>query len=186
MKKQVILTSEAFEQLLNWLDSEREKAGLKYEEIRLRLIRIFAWRGAYCAEELADDTINRVLSKVDTVAPSYSGDPALYFYGVAQNVFLEYTKRKPEPLPPPVLELPEQDDADYNCLDECLEQLDLETRWLVLEYYQEDKQAKIAHRKVLAEQLGINPHTLRMRAHRIKGILKKCIIKCREQVPSGA
>jgi DNA-directed RNA polymerase specialized sigma24 family protein len=185
MKKQTNLTPEAFEQLLDWLDSEREKAGLKYEDIRLRLIRIFSWRGVNCAEELADDTINRVLSKIATVTPSYSGDPALYFYGVAQNIFLEYTKRKLELPLPPALQPAEQDDVDYSCLDGCLEQLDPETRWLVIEYYREDKQAKIAHRKWLAEQLGINTHTLRMRAHRIKAILKKCIIKCREQLASG-
>jgi DNA-directed RNA polymerase specialized sigma24 family protein len=184
MKKQIILTSESFEQLLNWLDGEREKAGLKYEDIRFRLIRIFAWRGAHCAEELADETINRVISKVHTVAPSYSGDPALYFYGVAQNVFLEYTRKKTEPPPAPAIAAAGPGDTEYDCLDHCLTQLDPETRWLIIEYYQEDKQAKIDHRKVLAGRLGITTHTLRMRAHRIKTSLKKCIIKCCKRATS--
>ena len=184
MKKRETLTEETFNLMLNWLDADREKAGLKYEEIRLRLIKIFAWRGADCPEELADESINRVLGRIHDLAPSYSGDPALYFYGVAQNVFHEYNKRKPEPLQPPVLELAEQDDTDYDCLDKCLDQLDPETRWLIVEYYQEEKLAKIDHRKALAEQLGVNAHTLRMRAHRIKAILKKCIIKCRQRVKS--
>jgi RNA polymerase sigma factor (sigma-70 family) len=186
MRKQASLTPEAFEQLLTWLDSDREKAGLKYEDIRFRLIRIFAWRGAHCAEELADDVINRVLSRVATLVPSYSGDPALYFYGVAQNVFLEYTKRKLEGPLPPAPRRDESDEADADCLDECLEQLDPESRWLILQYYQEDKQAKIAHRKALAGQLGINAHTLRMRAHRIKAMIKECLMKCREQATGSA
>lgn len=190
MKKQTILTPESFEQLLNWLDGEREKAGLKYEDIRQRLIRIFAWRGANCAEELADETINRVIAKVHILAPSYSGDPALYFYGVAQNVFLEHIRKKSD-LPLPLAIAPDwqdadrQEDAEYDCLDQCLEQLDPETRWLITEYYQEDKQAKIDHRKVLAERLGISSHTLRMRTHRIKASLKKCIIRCCVRVASG-
>lgn len=174
--------------MLRWLDGDREQAGLKYEEIRLRLIRIFAWRGVNCAEELADETINRVLSKVHNVAPSYSGDPALYFYGVAQNVFLEYSKRKPELPSTPMIELAgelaEQDDTSYDCLDECLEQLDPETRWLIVEYYQEEGQAKIDYRKVLAARLGVSSHTLRMRTHRIKATLKECITRCRQKAAS--
>ena len=185
MKKHAILTKESFDQMLRWLDADRERAGFKYEEIRLRLIRIFAWRGVNYAEELADETINRVLSKVHDLAPSYSGDPALYFYGVAQNVFLEYSKRKTDPPPAAVIELAEEDDTDFDCLDKCLEQLDPETRWLIIEYYQKERLAKIDHRKVLAEHFGISSHTLRMRAHRIKATLKKCIIKCRQKTWDG-
>ncbi|MFL6230009.1 MAG: hypothetical protein ACJ741_14655, partial [Pyrinomonadaceae bacterium] len=64
MSKQWTLTRDAFEGLLTWLDSDREQAGKKYEDIRSSLIKIFTWRGVAEAEELADETINRVARKV--------------------------------------------------------------------------------------------------------------------------
>ena len=41
MKKNWVLTEDAFEALLEWLHPNREEAGQKYEDIRLRLIKIF-------------------------------------------------------------------------------------------------------------------------------------------------
>ena len=82
---------------------DRDQAGQKYEDIRRRLIRIFIHRGCITAEDLADETINRVARKVREVRDNYNpgDDPALYFYGVARNVYREYLKRRPEPSPPP-------------------------------------------------------------------------------------
>ena len=59
MKKGWVLTQELFDTLLDWLDPDRERAGHRYETIRLRLIKIFTSRGCPEAEELADETINR-------------------------------------------------------------------------------------------------------------------------------
>src|SRR5262245_20706480 len=39
------INQEQFEQLLNWLDPYCDKAGLKYESIRKRLIKIFVCNG---------------------------------------------------------------------------------------------------------------------------------------------
>ena len=90
MKKEWVLTQDAFDTLLSWLDSDRDRAGTKYETIRLRLIKSFTCRGCWEAEELADETINRVVSRVPELAGEYRGDPALYFYGVSQRIQLEY------------------------------------------------------------------------------------------------
>jgi hypothetical protein len=86
MNKDWILTQESFDALLAWLGSEPEEAGRKYEAIRLRLIRIFACRGCYEPEDLADETINRVSKKLKEIESTFSGDPARYFYGVANKV----------------------------------------------------------------------------------------------------
>ena len=64
MRKDWFLSQEAFDALLKWLDSDREQAAMKYEEIRKRLIKIFTGRDCVEAEDLADETINRV-SKLD-------------------------------------------------------------------------------------------------------------------------
>ena len=60
MKKNWVLSQKAFDDLLDWLASNREQAGHKYEAIRRRLITIFTGRGCCDAEDLADETMNRV------------------------------------------------------------------------------------------------------------------------------
>src|SRR6266550_5419038 len=100
MNKDWVLTRESFDSLLAWLDSERDEAGRKYEEIRLRLIKIFVCRGCHEPEDLADETINRVSKKLREIESTYLGNPALYFYGVANKVHLEYLRRRPAPIPP--------------------------------------------------------------------------------------
>ena len=83
VRKEWDLTQENFDQLLAWLDPNREQAGRRYEDIRRKLVKIFVSRGCIIAEELADETINRVAMKVHEIVDTYTGDPALYFYGVA-------------------------------------------------------------------------------------------------------
>ena len=93
MKKDWILTGESFDLLLAWLDSDRELAGEKYEQIRRGLIKIFVCRGCREAEDLADETIKRVSSKINEIAPNFIGkfeEKVRYFYGVGKKVQLEY------------------------------------------------------------------------------------------------
>jgi hypothetical protein len=85
---------ESFDRLLAWLDGNNELAKKKYENLRYSLIKMFTSRGCIDAEELADETINRVARQVKTVGGNYVGDPAYYFYGVAKKVYLEYLKGK--------------------------------------------------------------------------------------------
>jgi RNA polymerase sigma factor (sigma-70 family) len=194
MKRDYPITQEAFDGLLDWLDTNREQAAQKYEKIRTRLIKIFTCRGCGEADDLADETINRVTSKVDSIAGSYSGDPALYFYGVAQKVHLEYLRRRPvfqgslevsrELKSKKVMGHDDDIEREYWCLERCMEQLPYDNRRLVLEYYQEEKQAKIEHRRELAEQLGIAVNALRIRAHRIRLQLQQCVQTCLDQSPA--
>ena len=195
MKKEWDLTQEAFDTLLDWLDADRERAGSKYEAIRFRLIKIFTCRGCLEPEELADETINRVSAKVTEVASSYSGDPALFFYGVAQKIHLEYLRKiqkkqtelsvESYQLKVPTITLQDDIEPEYECLEQCLEHLPNDNRKLVVQYYQQEKHAKIEHRKVLATELGIAVNALRIRAHRIRLALQQCMHKCLEQQPAN-
>jgi len=185
MNKEWVLTQEAFDKLLLWLDPNREQAGKKYEEIRRRLIKLFTCRGCREAEELADETINRVTKKVREVADTYSGDPALYFYGVAHNVHLEYLRRKQLSPPPAPAGQPDETEQEYDCLEQCMQRLTPDNRELVLQYYREEKKAKIDHRKLLAQRLGIAVNALRIRAHRIRASLQECVQNCLAQNVTG-
>jgi DNA-directed RNA polymerase specialized sigma24 family protein len=178
MKKDWVLTKELFDALLDWLDSDRESAACKYELIRSRLIKIFVCRGCGEPEDLADETIDRVARKLNEIAGSFTGDPARYFYGVANKVHLEYLRKKPAPPPPPPLHDPDEVEREYNCLERCMQKLTADNRELVLQYYQEERQAKIDHRKRLADQLGIALNALRIRACRIRASLLECVQKC--------
>ncbi|HEX8187660.1 MAG TPA: hypothetical protein VF586_04875 [Pyrinomonadaceae bacterium] len=173
-----------FNELLDWLHPDREQAGRKYEDIRRRLIRIFLHRGCASAEDMADETIIRVVRKVREVRANFnpSDDPALYFYGVGRNVYREYLKRRPEPAPPPPTAAGAADDEDetpeYECLEKCLGRLSPSNRELILEYYGDEEGAKIERRKKLAERFGTALNALRIRAHRIRLELKRCVLEC--------
>ena len=186
------VSREAFDQMLAWLDSDRERAGRKYEEIRCGLIKIFVCQGCIDPEGLADETIDRVIHKVPEIAPNYSGNPALYFSGVARYILLEYKNRMAQmrPLPHAPPKLIEEDDEDiereYECLDHCIERLTPANRELILEYYREEKQAMIENRKKLAERMGVTPNALRVRADRIRNNLQKCVANCLKQKGTNA
>jgi DNA-directed RNA polymerase specialized sigma24 family protein len=177
MNKNWVLTKELFEELLNWLDPDREVAGQKYENIRRGLVKIFTSNGCHQVEDLADETINRVTNKLNQIKADYEGDPARYFYGVAKNIVHEDRRRRPDPavLPP---WKDEEIDPEYECLERCLEELNAENRELVLQYYQEEKKAKIDHRRKLADKLGIALNALRIRAYRIRNSLELCVRTC--------
>ncbi len=171
-----------FNELLNWLHPDREQAGRKYEDIRRRLIRIFIHRGCALAEDMADETIIRVVRKVREVRANFnpSDDPALYFYGVGRNVYREYLKRRPDPAPPPPDNETDDDEEtpEYKCLEKCLGHLSARNRELILEYYGDLEGAKIERRKKLAEHFGMALNALRIRAHRIRLELKRCVLEC--------
>lgn len=174
------LTQDAFDNLLAWLDPDRERAGIKYENIRNKLIKIFAWHGCHSPEELADETIDRVSKKVKEIAEFYIGDPTLYFCGVARNVFLESVRKKKvtPAIPPPAEDLTGDAEKRFECLDKCMQQLPAQHREMALQYYQAEKRVKIEQRKVLAEKLGITTNALNIRMHRIRENLKKCVDTC--------
>src|ERR1051326_6190450 len=93
------LKEAALNGLLSWLDRDREQAGQKYEIIRAGRVKMLSFRAGSAAEELADETVDRVAKKVPEMRDSFKGDPARFFYGVAKNVFLEYQRKalKEEP-----------------------------------------------------------------------------------------
>jgi DNA-directed RNA polymerase specialized sigma24 family protein len=178
-KKLQVLRQEDFDRLLFWLDPDPERAGAIYEKIRWRLIAILASRGCPLAEELADETIDRVARRVADIQVNYVGDQAIYFLGVMNNVHHEYLKQ-------PVLRLAAiVDDSDQRerthlCLDSCLERLAPHSRQIIERYYAENRRAKIDLRKHIAREFGITLNTLRLRALRIRTKLQACIKQCLE------
>ena len=181
MNKDWVLTQESFDALLAWLDPNREQAARKYEDIRLRLIKIFTCRGCSEPEDLTDETINRVTKRLKDIEAEFEGERVKYFCGVANKVHLEYLRRRPIPPPPNPRPVSDETERLHFCLEKCIESLVPESRLIVVQYYQEEKQAKIDHRKHLAQQLGIALNALRIRACRIRASLQECVQNCLEQ-----
>ena len=170
------ITQDAFEKLLRWLDADRDTAGEKLTKIQARLVSIFSSRGCIDPEFLTDRTTNIVMGKTDWLLANYVGNPALYFYGVAKNVYREYLKqlRPVPPPPPPDVEPPDLDDV-CGFLDECLKKLSPRDRDTAVRYHEGEKGEKIENRKKLAAELKISPNALRIRVCHLHGRLRDCI-----------
>ena len=182
MSKREPPSREAFEKLLAWLDSDRDKAVEKYERIYSRLVRILAARGCFEAEELADQTVNVVASKIDDLRKNYVGDPALYFYGVAKKIYQEWLKRQTPPAPPLPIDNTEIE-LRCGCLEKCLRKvLTAEEARMVVRYHEGDGQERIANRKQMAAELGITLNALRIRICHFQARLRPCIEECLKEL----
>ena len=173
------MDQESFDRLLRWLGPDREPAEKKYLDIRLRLIRILVRWGCYEAEDLADETFDRVAKKPSEFQETFVGNPAVYFYAVAKKVFLEWLRRpRPNPSPVPAPDPPDLLELYDNCLTTCLDRLTPADRRLILDYFKEEGRTKIEAHNSMAEKLRISVKALRTRAHRIKRTVKECVLKC--------
>lgn len=192
-KKEWALTREAFERMLSWLDPDSERAGLRYEEIRAKLIGRFTRLGRVEPEDLANKTFDRVAQLLPKVIDMYKGLPEPYFYSVAYFIYKEDLD-KPVTLPLPETDLlqpdppksPEpMDDKELldSCLSKCVQRLSAQSRQIILGYYRGKGQEKIRLRKELAELLGIKVENLRLKAQRIRESLRGCIVDCVKSNP---
>ena len=184
MKRTWSLTQESFDELLTWLDSNREEAAAKYESIRHRLIRYFVWNG--CGdqdEELTDKTFDRVAKKLEVgeVPEPFTGDKALYFLAFASNIRREHHNRVKRLPPDPVIIVTERVEDEDVCLEKCKRILPDEDRSLADKYYHCEKTTKIEHHKMLAKSCGLTMAGLRTRMHRIRERLRPCIEECLDQ-----
>jgi DNA-directed RNA polymerase specialized sigma24 family protein len=184
-KKEWVLTKEAFDCFLARLDRDRDRAGEKYESVRLKLLKYFEWRGSDSSDAEADETINRVARRIEEGENVYNLNG--YIYGVAKMVYAEgmkIRKRKKELDDASDLEaIPiEEEDPEVverrTCLERCLGHLTAEDREAITEYYQFEKGKKIEHRKELAIRFGISPNALRIKAHRKRVNLEECVREC--------
>ena len=174
-------TQESFDALLTWLDpDDRDAAGRAYETIRLGLINVLISKGFSNAEDLADETIERVTERVLDIRDMYEGPRVKYFYGVLRNVLKEQRLVKEiatDDFPVHLLQ-PEKTSKTYDCLIECLKFLPHKQVELILDYYSYQGRYKVENHNEMASELGISENALRMRAFYIRSKLEKCVNEC--------
>ncbi len=176
-KKEV--TPAKFARFLEWLNPDLDAAGEEYERLRFRLCTFFSQRQCRFADELADETINRVIVKS---SEEQIENKIAYCYGVARNVYRESLRKERSHLDIDEVTIaakaPEEQSFSSECLDECLEKLPPDNRTLLLEYFSEAKLAKIELHRRISESLEMTQTALRMRVMRTKQKLKICVQEC--------
>lgn len=175
------LTPQSFNQLLAQLSPDRDEAAKRYEDLRRRLIKFFAWRRVPDCEEQADEVLNRISRKV-AEKTAVQGTMESFALGIAQFVYRESLK-KPRAVnlnpawvaaPAPNLQI----ETESACLERCLDALGPQSRRWVEVFYQERGRAGTRLRESLAAELGIDINALRVRLHRIRAKLEACLQQC--------
>lgn len=184
------LRSMQFESLLNALDSDRESAGEKYENLRRKLIKFFEWNACFPAEDLVDEAFDRIANRL---GQGVIYDVGAFAWGVAKNIRQEARRRTKKVLS--ISELPDLETQRLNIRDTeeqiheemqnerrskylrmCLQRLEESERELFLAYYNEGKEYA-QYRQRLAEDLGLTISALRVRVNRLREKLEKCVNK---------
>jgi DNA-directed RNA polymerase specialized sigma24 family protein len=194
-KKDWLLTESAFRQFLNWLDEGLDSDGEKYLEMRRRLVAYFDRKNCFSADELADETLNRVARRLEEEG-SIETSPAHYCYIVAKFIFLEYLRRtgrfqvsidelsslsdtyiSPDAISERKREAASEEKG-LSCLEHCLKDLEPNHREMIVQYYHGDQRVKIENRRALAEASGITMNALGIRVCRIRDKLESCVSRC--------
>lgn len=180
------VAKENFDKLLDWLSHDRDEAGVRFEQIRGGLIRFFRLKGCHDPELLADESMNRVIKRIDTLDLMTGASPSSIFYGFANKVFFEYLRSEKQR----TVQLSDSferiflgtgqasSDPALDCLRQCMNGLNVLDGRLIVEYYSEEKQAKFEVRRQIARQKEMAMGALHTKIHRIKGILRPCVEKC--------
>ena len=189
-KKDWTLTPGALNRLLTWLDEGGTSEGLKYLEMRRRLVSYFDRKNCATPEELADETLNRVARRLEEEGGIQSETPARYCYIVARFVFMEHL-RETHRGDVALNEISRQNNPDYStaeevdtkervldCLEQCTAKLEPTKRKIITGYYVGKERVKIENRRALAESLGITMNALSIRACRIREKLESCVREC--------
>jgi DNA-directed RNA polymerase specialized sigma24 family protein len=187
--RSVDLREQTFRRLLAWLDQGVNTNGQSYLAIRERLLNYFDRKNCLNADELADETLNRVARRLDEEDGNIETEiPAKYCYIVARFVFMEYLRanekeiaalddvgRQAHAMSP---EDRDRKEKMLECLDRCAAKLEVSQRELIFGYYSGEQRVKIENRHALAQTLGITVNALSIRACRIRDRLEKCVKEC--------
>src|SRR5690242_21893495 len=125
MVRNSAIPPESFDEILAWLNADRDVAATIYLQLRDDLTKIFMWNRCSDPEGLTDEAFDRVARKVHELRKTYEGDPRLFFYGVARNLIRENAKKIRAQVSLENTDLPanrasEAEVDNANLLEECL------------------------------------------------------------------
>jgi DNA-directed RNA polymerase specialized sigma24 family protein len=176
---------------LAWLDDGGNSGGEAYLQMRRRLVLYFQRKRCLAPDDLADDTLNRVMRRLEEEGGIIDAPPARYCYIVAKFVLLEHLRdpdarrttadadgtRAWSAVATPAH--PTHDEPSLQCLDRCLGALPDDDRALIVDYYRHEQGTRIERRRELAASLRLTANALAIRASRIRDKLQRCVDACR-------
>jgi RNA polymerase sigma factor (sigma-70 family) len=195
-KQDWLPSAETFQRFLEWLDAGGGTPAERYLEMRRRLAGYFDRKHCLGADDLADETLNRVARRLEEEGAIDADAPAQYCYSVAKFVFFEYLRRGDRSAVPydempspettaPVLQIADEREPEseegarrLKCLEQCLDKLPAADRGLILAYYSGERSIKIEQRRELAARFDLTPNALAIRACRIRSKLEECVSAC--------
>jgi DNA-directed RNA polymerase specialized sigma24 family protein len=185
--------------LLKALGPDADQAGRKYAKLRERLARFFEWNRVDNADELADETLDRLARRLRSAeGAGADGDangnsrektierPEEFAAGIARLVLFEQRRRQMRA--EQALQNVQRECATEQAasraedarrtedlaavLDSCMDELPVTQRELIARYYNVNGRSTIDARKWLAREMGISINALRNRALRIRAELE--------------
>jgi hypothetical protein len=186
------LTEADFERLFGFLDADVKRASAKYDQIRLRLNKLFTWRDCAPARTFADQAIERVVRKVNE-GEHRVAEPFQFFYSTAMGIVQEQaaaraaeTAAKPADAPLPLDEFDtplQRPSKDPVMLAEARKRLpyvqgyldDLlpKYRRLLTEYHR--RTTSVRRRDELAQANAAPLSALRLRVHRLRNAIERAV-----------
>jgi DNA-directed RNA polymerase specialized sigma24 family protein len=164
-----------------------------FASLRSRLSTFFEARNCLDPDELADETLQRVVLKIcqGTEVSNLVG----YSYGVAKRVYLENQRK--ERVKQAYVDsqkysvgsdpIDEGNDAQMReqrlkCMKDCLARLKEQSRSLLSEYYKLKGKAGQVHRQQMADDLKISREALSLRVFQLRQKVKRCFHECLQNI----
>lgn len=171
-----------FDHFLAILAPDRENAAREYERLRRRLVRFFEIRGSSDPNSLADETLARVVKRLDAFELGRNVLISTYMYGFAKNIFLEDVRRRSSLVPIDGYDvsfesslLTKVDAARLDAIERCLAKMPDREREILLTYYSTNGNKTVDIRERLAVKVGCTLAALHTRVSRLRQKLASCV-----------
>lgn len=185
----------AGEKLLRYFDTNPAIAAEKLLRCRQKLVRRFAAEHCHDAEDLANETLRRVLQVLDRDEKQLTTTIEAFISGFATNVIHEIHRRpdsqrialeelspaqEPRCVSLEELELAfSREEALWSCLKQCLDKLTQTDRETLVRYYDSALHEKLKEvRERMALSLGLTSAQLRKHTFKLRAQVEACINEC--------
>jgi DNA-directed RNA polymerase specialized sigma24 family protein len=168
--------SAAFDKLLQALEPGALAPRDSFRRFRLRVVRFFVYKRCEDPENLADETISRLIKNIHSGQQISSEHPFNYVRAIAQNVFYEDVRAKQKSgIQTDIDELQDipAPEGTEDCWTLCLAQLSPDKRELLEHYFLDSIDSE-----QFAREKGLTINALRLTVHRYKKALKLCVENC--------
>lgn len=171
---------------------DSESAAELLESLRKKLIYYFQARRCEDPEELAQETLARLIRKLG-VQQVKVDDITRYSYGIAKKIRLEHLRRKEKEqnilneqqyqASTATTDEVSTDEKErrLTCMEKCAADLSATERQLLTSYANGNGRAQQERRKRMAEELNISLGNLRLHVFKLRSRLRECFEKCMKE-----